>query len=240
MLVEALVSTVRACPEPSVFLVLDGLNEVLAHFVRSGLRITVLAQDDLSQLVLIPLVHVVLLPALFFFLLLLVSVVGVQTPLLGLAFNRQVMAELALLALVAVALFEKLAKNSLGVGSEWDLLDLNGLEELGGFFARCLCCGLFLLALRLLRRLALFIGRSSRRLRGFDLRNMFLGGSSLLVLHTKGLVHGDLLHLGLLALAFGWHIGLVCEKLKRQWGVGVFENFEGFGVEIRLNLAPGG
>lgn len=42
---------------------------------------------------------------------------------------------------------------------------------------------------------------------GIDLLDSFLRGTTLLVLHTEGLVDGDLLHLGRLALSFGRHDG---------------------------------
>ena len=67
-----------------------------------------LAQDHLSQLGLVPVVHVVLLLALLFFCLLLISAVGVQALLLGLAFDGQIVAKLALLAFFAVAFLEEL------------------------------------------------------------------------------------------------------------------------------------
>lgn len=213
MLIEALVSTVWTCPEPTVLLVFDGLDKVLAHFVCCGFGVSMLAQDDLSQLGLVPVIHVVLLLALLVFCLFLVSAVGIQTLLLGLALDSQVVTELALLALFAVALFEELTQHCLGIGSEWDLLNLYWLEELSGFFARRLGRRLFLLALCLLRCLALLIRRTSRCLRGFELRNLFLGGPSLFVLHTKGLVHDNLLRLGLVALALGCHVYLVCVGL---------------------------
>jgi hypothetical protein len=90
VLVHALIASVRTCPEPSVFLVLDGCNEELANLVRCCLWIAVLAEHDLSQLIFVPVVHVVLLLLFFLGLLVLVSAVGVQTPLLGLALNVEV------------------------------------------------------------------------------------------------------------------------------------------------------
>ena len=213
MFIEALVSTIWTRPEPTVLLVFDSLDKVLAHLVCCGFGVSMLAQDDLSQLGLIPVVHVVLLLALVILCLLLISAIRVQTLLLSLAFNSQVVTKFALLALFAVALLEELTQHCLGIGSKWDLLNLYWLEELSGFFARRLGRGLFLLALRLLRRLALLIRRTTRCLRGFELRNLFLGGSSLLVLHTKGLVHDDLLRLGLVTLALWCHVYLVCVGL---------------------------
>lgn len=214
MLVHALVSTVRAHPEPSVLLVLNGLDEVFAHLVGGCLGVAVFAQHDLSQLSLVPLVHVVLLLGLLFRLLLLVSAVGVQTPLFGLALDGQVVREFAPLALFAVALLEELAEDRLGVDTEWHLLDLYGLEEVGHLLGSLLSGGLVLLPLRLLGSLALLLGGSSRGGRGVDLLDVLLRSATLLVLHTEGLVDGDLLHLGLLALAFGWHIG-GCELSRK-------------------------
>ena len=48
VLVHALISTIRACPEPSVFAILDSLNEELANLVGCGLRIAMLVEHDLS------------------------------------------------------------------------------------------------------------------------------------------------------------------------------------------------
>lgn len=207
MLVHALVASVWTCPEPTVLLVLDGLDEELAHLVCRGLRVAVLAEYDIAQLLLVPLIHVVLLLALLLFLLLLVSTVGVQAPLLRLALHVQVVGELASLALFAVALLEKLAEHGLGVDTERHLLHLDRLEEFSHLPLGVFRCLLLLLFLRLLGSLALLIWCTTGCSGGVNLLDSLLSGTTLLVLHTEGLVDGDLLHLGRLALSLGRHDG---------------------------------
>jgi hypothetical protein len=204
MLVKTFVSTIWTYPEPTILLVLDGLDEVLAHFVRCCLRVAVFALDHISQLFLVPLGHAVLLLCLL--LVFFVSVVRVQTPLLSLALHVGVVRELAFLALFAIALLEKLTENGLGVDTEWNLLNLDGFEELGDFFAGLLGGRFFFLFLELFGRFLLLVGGASRG-GGVDLLNLSLRGSTLFIFHAKGLVDGDLLHLGLLALAFWRHLG---------------------------------
>jgi hypothetical protein len=84
---------------------------------------------------------------------------------------------------------------------------LHRLEEIGHLLLGLLSSLLVLLLLQLLSSLALLIGCSSRGGGGVDLLDGLLGRSSLFVLHTKGLVDGDLLDLGLLALPFWRHDG---------------------------------
>jgi len=67
--------------------------------------------------------------------------------------------ELALLPLVAVAILEKLADHRLWVDAKWHLLDLHGLEELGGLALGGFGGGLFLLALLFFGLLFLLLGR---------------------------------------------------------------------------------
>lgn len=102
MLIHALVATIGAHPEPAVLLVLDGLDEKLAHLLGGRARIAMLAENNIAQFRLIPVVHSILLLGLFFFI---VARVSVQIFLGGLALDVQVVTELALLALLAVALF---------------------------------------------------------------------------------------------------------------------------------------
>lgn len=49
MLVHALVATVGTGPEPAVFTLFDGGDEVFTDFVGSGFGIAVFGHDDLSQ-----------------------------------------------------------------------------------------------------------------------------------------------------------------------------------------------
>lgn len=46
MLIKTFVSTIWTLPEPSIFLVLDSLDEVLADFVGRSLGIAMLAQHN--------------------------------------------------------------------------------------------------------------------------------------------------------------------------------------------------
>jgi len=157
VLVHALVAAVGTGPEPTILAVLDSLDEELAHLVGRRLWVSVLGLDDIAQLLLVPVCHVVLLSLLILLLLLQLSRVGVQTLLLSLDALRQVVTELALSALVTSTLFEELTEHRLGVDTEGNLLDLNGLEEFGGLSL----CGfggeLFLFAGNLLGFLSLFV-----------------------------------------------------------------------------------
>ena len=186
MLVHALVTSVRTYPEPTVLLVFDCLNEVFAHLVCGGLRVPVFAHDHLAQFLLVPVVHLVL----FFLFLLDLSVVRVQTPLLGLPLHGQVMRELAFATLVAVALFEELAEHGLGVDAERNLLHLDGLEKLGRFLLGFLSGLLLPLALQFLGFLLFFGGGFGAGSGLLDIFDLFLCGSALFVFHTKGL-HGS-------------------------------------------------
>ena len=57
MLVHALITSIRTHPEPTVFLVLDGLNEVLADLVSRRPRVPVLAKNNRTKLRFVPLLH---------------------------------------------------------------------------------------------------------------------------------------------------------------------------------------
>lgn len=204
MAVHALVTSIRTGPEPTVLALLDSLDEELANLVGGGLGVAVLAHDDVSQLGLVPISHVVLL--LLITLVVVVAGVGVQALLLALHADGRVVGELAFFALVAGALFEELTQDRLGVDAKGHLLDLDRLEEFGslalgglGGLLLLLAEGLFGVLFLLLRRL----GGVVRGLHGFDLA---LGGTTLFVLHTERLVDGDLGRLGLVSL-LGRHGG---------------------------------
>lgn len=79
-------------PEPSVLLVLDRIDKVLAHLVGRGLRVALLARNNLAQLLFVPVLHRVLLLALD------APHVLVQVLLLLLPLDAEVVRELALLA----------------------------------------------------------------------------------------------------------------------------------------------
>lgn len=130
MSIHALISTIRTRPEPTIFLILNRLNEIFAHFISRRLRITMFTQHHISQFRLIPLINRIL-----FFAIssgLRISRVRVQIPLRRFSLDTQVVAEFTLFALVAVSLFIELADHSLWVDAKRYLLYLNGLEEFCG------------------------------------------------------------------------------------------------------------
>ena len=49
MFVHAFVAVVRASPEPSVFAILNGIDEEFAYFVGGGFGVAVLIKNYLSQ-----------------------------------------------------------------------------------------------------------------------------------------------------------------------------------------------
>ena len=177
MLVHALVTTIGTNPEPTILLVLHSLNKELANFFGSRPGVSMFAQYDAAQLLLVPLIHSIsLLSVLLAFPG--ITRVGVQILLGRLALNVQVMTELALATLLTATLLVELAQNSLRVDTEWNLLYLDGLEQLCRFFLSCLGSLLFGLTLGLLSGSFLLFGV----LVGCGLRvqlvNLSLGGSS--------------------------------------------------------------
>lgn len=116
---------IRALPEPPKLLRLNRLYEELAHNIRRRLRVPMFAQHNRPQLILVPLIHRIRH--------LLLSAVLVQVLLLDLAAHVEIVAELALVAFIAVARLVEGAQYGLGVDPEGHFLDLYGLEE-GGFF----------------------------------------------------------------------------------------------------------
>lgn len=144
--IHALISSVRTRPEPAVFLILDSLDKVLAHFFRRGLWIAVLARHHFPQLLLVPRIHSILFLDI---LLVVVARILVEIPLFGLSLHIRIVTELALPPLFAVTLLEKYTEHRLRVDTEWDLLRLHGLEKLGGFFFGLFGCELIFLTLGL-------------------------------------------------------------------------------------------
>ena len=131
MLIHALITAIRTRPEPSVSSILDRFDEKFAHFVGRRLGIAVFAEHHISQLLLVPLLHAILLLNrifLGFFLLLLffflISSICVQASLVDFALDSQVVRELALPAFVAVTLLVELAEDSLWIDTERHLLYL--------------------------------------------------------------------------------------------------------------------
>lgn len=155
MLVHALIAAIRTRPKPTVFAVLDRLDEVLAHLVRRRFRVAVLGHDHLAQLLLVPVLHpIFLLPLLVRF-----PRVLIQILLLSLPLHRQVVRELALLSLLAIPLFVELADDRFGVDAEGHLLHLDGFEKRRCFKPRFLGRGLFFLPLFFLRLFSFLLGR---------------------------------------------------------------------------------
>lgn len=154
MLVHALITSVRASPEPAILLVLHRLDKVLADLVGGRTRVTVLAQHDTAQLLLVPLVHSIRL----LLLLLVLTRIGVEILLGRFALDVHVVTELALPTLVAAALLVEDTQNGLGVDTERHLLHLDRLEQLGSFTLGQLGGSLLGLALLPLCFLLLLIG----------------------------------------------------------------------------------
>lgn len=203
MLVHALVAAIGTSPEPTILAILDSLDEELAHLVGCRLGVTVLGLDDVTQLLLVPIGHIILLPLLILLLLLQLPRIGVQTLLFTLDTLTQVVRKLALPALLTSTLFEKLTQHRLGIDTERHFLDLDGLEEFGGFAFGGFGGQLFLFALQLFGFLFPLVGGEGRG--GVDLLDCALGGTTLFVLHAEGLVDGDLF--GGVVLLFGRHDG---------------------------------
>lgn len=199
MLVHAPIAAVGTRPQPAVFPVLDRLDEVFADFVRGGFRVAVFAQHDLPQLRLVPRRHVVFPSAAAFFpfpfftiivFLLFVPRILIQIPLGTLPPHLQIMAEFALLPLLAVALLEELAHHRLGVHPEWHLLDLDRLEQFGRFAFRRFRRGFFALPGGFFGVFPFLLGRfggAGLRLDGFDL---FLRGGAFFLFFCAGGLEG--------------------------------------------------
>jgi hypothetical protein len=203
VLVHALVAAIGTSPEPTILAILDSLDEELAHLVGSRLGISMLGLDNITQLLLIPISHIILFLCLIRLFLFQLSRIGIQTLLFTFDTHTRIMRKLALPSLFTSALFEELTQYSLGIHTKGHFLDLNGFEEFGSF-AFCGFGGqLFLVADGLFGGSFSFVGGEGRG--GLDLFDCALGGTSFFVLHTKGLVDGDLF--GGVVLLFGRHDG---------------------------------
>jgi len=179
MPVHAPVAAVRTRPEPAILTDLDGLDEELADFVGGGLRVTVFTHDHLPQLLLVPPGHII------FPLLLLLPFpfatfprIRVQVPLLAFSSHIQIVAELALLALLAAALLVELAQHGLGVHAEGHFLHLHRLEQLGGFPLGGFGGGFLALARGLFGFFAFLLGGFGVGGLGLDRLDLFLGGAA--------------------------------------------------------------
>lgn len=131
MLVHALVTTIGASPEPSILLVLDSFDEILADLLGRRSGVAVLAKNNAAEFLFIPFIHSILLLFLFF-ILLDISGIGVEILLGSLALQVQIVTEFALAALFAVALLVENTDDRLRVDAKRNLLHLYGLEEVCG------------------------------------------------------------------------------------------------------------
>lgn len=207
MLIFALVAIVGADPEPSVKAVLDGLDEILADLVRGCLLVALLGENNRPQLLLIP-VRRSFGPL---FLLLFSPGICVQAPLVRLPVQLHVVGKFALLSFLAVALLVKNTQDGLRIDAKGHFLDLGGLvQQLFDLLPRSLGSQLLLLALGLFGGLLLLLGGTAALCLSLHLLDGPLGGTTLLVLHAKGLVLDDLfgVHLlgGALVALFGRHL----------------------------------
>ncbi len=175
MPIHALIATIRTRPEPAILPNLHGLDEEFTHFIRRRLRVPMFTHHHQPQLLLVPPRHIIL-PLLL--LLLLLPRIRVQIPLLALPAHIQIVAELALLALLAAALLVELAQHRLRVDAEGHFLDLHGLEKLGGFALGSFGGGFFALAGGLLRFFAFLFGGFGVGGLGLDGLDLFLGGAA--------------------------------------------------------------
>lgn len=177
MPIHAPIAAVRTSPEPAVLADLDGLDEEFADFVCRRLRVAVLAHHHQPQLLLVPAGHVIL-ALLLLLLLVLLPRVRVQVALLALAAHVQVVAELALLALLAAALLVELAQHRLRVDAEGHFLHLHRLEQLRGFALGGFGGGFLALAGGFLGVFAFLFGGFGVRGLGLDGFDLFLGGAA--------------------------------------------------------------
>lgn len=163
--------TVRTGPEPAVFTVLNGIDEILANLFSSSPWVTMLRQDNFSQLLLIPSNHII------FLLLILFSLprILVQIPLFLFPPNIQIVTELALLPSITIPSLEELAEYRLGVYAERHFLDLDGFEELGCVSLCLFCGGFFAFLLGLFCVFPLLVGGFGGCCCGFELFDVLLG-----------------------------------------------------------------
>ncbi len=174
MPIHALIATVRTRPEPAILPNLHRLNEEFTHFIRRRLRVPMFTHHHQPQLLLVPPRHIIL-PLL---LLLLLPRIRIQVPLLALPPHIQIVAELALLALLAAALLVELAQHGFRVDAEGHFLDLHRLEELGGFALGGFGGGFFALAGGLFGFFAFLFGGFGVGGLGLDGLDLFLGGAA--------------------------------------------------------------
>lgn len=180
MLIHALITPIRTNPKPTILLVLDCLDEVLAHLIGRRPWVTMLAEHNAAQFLLVPVIHRIgLLLVLGIFD---VARVGVKILLGRLTLNVQIVTEFALLALLTASLLVEHTQYGLRVHAEGDLLYLDGLKQLGSLLL-CQLSGLLLgLALLFLGFFPLGFGVLVGFGHRLQLLDLFLGSTTFFLL----------------------------------------------------------
>lgn len=143
-----------------------------------------LAENDTTKLLFVPVIHSILLLLLFLFDIL-ITRIGVKILLGCLALDIGVVGELALAAFFTVALLEEKTQYRLRVDTESDLLDLYRLEQLQLVLLGLLLSLLLGLSLFLLGFLLLFAIVFVACCLCVHLLDLSLGGTSLLIFKTE-------------------------------------------------------
>jgi hypothetical protein len=144
MLQQLILTSIRAFPEPTIFIIFYSFQEIFANDVGCCLGVTSLAKNNFFQLLLIPFVHGIYINSLIIIqsccivqsrflltLLLLLSRIGIQIFLHAFTCNVKIMREFTLVALFTMTRLEELAQDSFRVSTKWNLLgSLNRLEKL--------------------------------------------------------------------------------------------------------------
>lgn len=173
MLIHALITSIGAGPEPAILLVLDGLNKVLANLLGCRTGISVLAENNLAQLLLVPVVDGIRLLRLLLRSLNIPGI-GVEVLLGGFPLDVRIVTELALPALLAMALLIVDAENRLGIHAKGNLLDLHGLEQLCRFLGGLFCSLLLARLTGLLSLLSLGVWRLAGGCLALELGDLLL------------------------------------------------------------------
>lgn len=177
MPIHAFIASIRTDPEPAILLIFHSLDKVLADLIGSRPRIPMFTLHNVPQFFLIPIVHGI---GLLLLLLRLFRIPRIRVNILfgRLPLDAQIMAELALLPLLTMTLFEEDAENRLGIHAKRHLLHLHRLKQVRrlpfGFF-RCLlfCCSTVFFRLSFL-----FVLIFAVLYLGLQLGDLFFGCSS--------------------------------------------------------------
>lgn len=177
MLVHALITSIRTSPEPAILLVLHSLDKELADLLGGRSGVAVLAEHNAAQLLLVPVFHLVGLLRLLRCLLI-ITRIGIQILLGGLALDIHVMTELALAALFAATLLVEETQHGLRIDTEGHFLYLYRLVQVCSLPLGVLGGLLLCLTLELLSSFPLVIGGFVRGRLRLELLNLFLGGTT--------------------------------------------------------------